>query len=568
MTAVSALQNSRQWARIACLLHLISLCLVMLLGFSATAQSQNDRFAPQDVVEIRIRGWGAFRLSDVFTIGSSGTLDLPIIGSVPAAGLHPHELASLIGDRLQAISGLKQRPVTTVQRKPSAVAPDRAKVTTGSSALQTTVDRSRTAGIGAAEGLETKQPEHKEVALLLDLSVALAAANEARGQALTARQAAEAANRDRHALASERQRVVALNTELAAALASLEALKARTAQAAKATTVRPTKLVAQSRVLERRQRARAVLAQSLVAARKAITELKSALQSAKHQGDEAIRREQSVRNQIDAIERTKVDARTQAQAHANALAQQERTLDQRRKEAEGLVRELALVRREVQELKAKAVRDGHAYASLTEARRERDEARGTVERFKRDLTAAHRTINDLQVKANGAAATQQGAVQARQIAEANEKRAGQTLATERERAHVLARALDHARLERDTTAREFSRVSAAQREALQKERDKNLGLTRDLIAAGKTIDSLKARIEHRGSRLEQTPKTRTAKRASRTATAVAKTVARPRGASQSRETRKLEVHTQRPVRLTTIALPDALLPTRSRAIGR
>ncbi len=56
-------------------------------------------------------------LTDAFTIGSAGSLELPIIAHVPAAGLRADELAKLITDRLQARSGLTERPVTTVQLK-------------------------------------------------------------------------------------------------------------------------------------------------------------------------------------------------------------------------------------------------------------------------------------------------------------------------------------------------------------------------------------------------------------------------------------------------------------------
>jgi hypothetical protein len=57
---------------------------------------------------------------NTFAVGATGTLDLPIIGEVPAAGLRARELEQLITDRLQARSGFHKRPLTTltkVQRK-------------------------------------------------------------------------------------------------------------------------------------------------------------------------------------------------------------------------------------------------------------------------------------------------------------------------------------------------------------------------------------------------------------------------------------------------------------------
>ena len=65
-------------------------------------------------------------LNDDFTIAHSGALELPFIGSITAAGMSPEALAKQITDRLQARSGLKERPITSVQlsrkQKPAAQA--------------------------------------------------------------------------------------------------------------------------------------------------------------------------------------------------------------------------------------------------------------------------------------------------------------------------------------------------------------------------------------------------------------------------------------------------------------
>ncbi|MDX8501608.1 polysaccharide biosynthesis/export family protein [Mesorhizobium sp. VK4C] len=105
-------------------LCLISLCLVLLLGLPARSQSVEDRLSPGDHIELHVWHWTALRggvleglqLNRNFSIDSTGKVDLPNIGSIGAAGLRTDELAKLITDRLQARSGLPERPETTVQR--------------------------------------------------------------------------------------------------------------------------------------------------------------------------------------------------------------------------------------------------------------------------------------------------------------------------------------------------------------------------------------------------------------------------------------------------------------------
>ncbi|RUT99979.1 hypothetical protein EOD23_24160, partial [Mesorhizobium sp. USDA-HM6] len=110
------------WSPTLCL---ISLCLVLLLGLPAWSQSTvDDRLGPGDSIELHVWHWTALRggileglqLNRNFSIDPTGKVDLPNIGSVDAAGLRPDELAKLIADRLQARSGLPERPETTVER--------------------------------------------------------------------------------------------------------------------------------------------------------------------------------------------------------------------------------------------------------------------------------------------------------------------------------------------------------------------------------------------------------------------------------------------------------------------
>nr|WP_244427856.1 polysaccharide biosynthesis/export family protein [Sinorhizobium fredii] len=111
----------------------------MLLGSPAkSGPPADDRLAPQDTVGISVSGWhtllggvvDAALLNDTFTIGTGGTLELPEIGRLPAAGLRESELAKPIADRLQARSGSNQGPATTVQRRTPAPRVPSSRVTT------------------------------------------------------------------------------------------------------------------------------------------------------------------------------------------------------------------------------------------------------------------------------------------------------------------------------------------------------------------------------------------------------------------------------------------------------
>ena len=80
------------------------------------------KIAPNDTVELSVTGWAALKggvaeatlLNDSFTVGRTGTLKLPFIGTLLAAGLTPAELERRIADRLQERSGLKERAGTRV----------------------------------------------------------------------------------------------------------------------------------------------------------------------------------------------------------------------------------------------------------------------------------------------------------------------------------------------------------------------------------------------------------------------------------------------------------------------
>ena len=237
---------------------------------------------------------------------------------------------------------------------------------------------------------------------------------------------------------------------------------------------------------------------------------------------------------------------------SDATAGQELALMQR--VAEGLARDLVLAQRTFERGRADAVaaRDA-AKASLVGTRQMLEEERQKVERLERDLAEALRSIEALEANARLAAITQTGAMRSRQLAEAGARLAGEALARERERAGSLATDLETARRERDAAKEELTRISEALEKAWEQEHEKAVDLARDLVAARKEIDALKGQIERRTSRVENAAKARPTDHASAPAEQ-RKSARRQKVGAQMRKPRAL--------RLTTIVLPDELLPTR------
>ena len=246
-------------------------------------------------------------------------------------------------------------------------------------------------------------------------------------------------------------------------------------------------------------------------------------------------------------------------------------LARERERAGSLATDLETARRErdavkleltqISEAREKAWKQEHEKAvdlarDLVAARKEIDASRvenAKVERLERDLAEALRSIEALEAKAKTTAITQTGAMRSRQLAEADARLAGEALARERERAGSLATDLETARRERDAVKLELTRFSEALEEAWKHEHEKAVDLARDLVAARKEIDALKGQIERRTSRVEDAAKARPTDHASVPAEQ-RKSARRQKVAAQMRKPRA--------VRLTTIVLPDELLPTR------
>ncbi|WP_292527722.1 polysaccharide biosynthesis/export family protein [Mesorhizobium sp.] len=558
------------------MLCLVSFCIILLLGSAAHGRPQaDDRLAPRDTIELHVWQWTALRdgvlealqLNHSFTIDSTGTLDLPLIGSIAAAGLREEELAELISDRLQARSGRQERADITVkliQSSPSdltasvevkqeapeppadaardgssAVASQRTSVENGQAVAQPGVRSSHTPRQPAVE-----QQQALQGALLNELSAARMEIASARAEARAARQTARNdAARHNQNLATARKRADALVRELDAVRTD-----------------------------------RGTLEQKLFAALREVDALKKSVQSARGdpaRADHDGRDLAAARAELTVMQRGARDASAQARAVADTMAEQGQALKQQRRRAEELALDLEVARREVEDLKAKAVfadlekaamlaARRSMEASVAEAQRTLDEERHKAERFERELAAARQTIDALKTSADLAAVARTNAIRDRQAAEAALKRAGDALELERERAGSAANDRDRARRERDAAKQEASRVSMELSAALEQERNKAIGLARDLSAARKAIDVEKARDERRSERINRVPKARAV------ATSRADVSARSRPARQSGLRENHKVKAKRPSRavvVATITLPDALLPTRPSKLG-
>jgi hypothetical protein len=575
------------------LLGLIPFCLAMLLGSPALGQSETGhRLAAQDAVEISVSGWSTLRggaaeglaLSDTFTIGKNGMLDLPIIGPVPAAGLHANELAKLITDRLQTRSGFQERPITIVQRKESTIASDRAKVEERRFAAQAKGSGSRELPEPVATKKQItheRERQSRTDALLRQLSTARTELETVRGELRAARRTAQNdAVRNGQSLAEEHQRATVLTGELSVARADLQVVKAQMARrsnAASRATQAAEGRANQQHELAARERAKAIaLEQDLLEARHEIDALKRDLQTA-NDGHEEVRRGElaAAQEELHAMRNAARDASAQARAIADMAAERGKALEKQLKGAERLARDLTLARREVEQLKAKAVLADRemgteraarrvAEASLADARRAIDQERHKVELLERDVAAAGQSVDTTEASANLAMAAQAAALQGRWVAEDAAKQAHEQRALERERADSAARELEVVRQERDAAKKELTRVMAA----LERESDQALGLARDLTTARGEIDLLKARSGRRIARTENVPKARATDRTIRRSHPPVRAKAGLARESGLPQIRKIGRQPTRYVRLSTIVLPDALLPTRPPIRGR
>ncbi|MEI9417399.1 hypothetical protein [Mesorhizobium sp. Cs1321R2N1] len=265
----------------------------------------------------------------------------------------------------------------------------------------------------------------------------------------------------------------------------------------------------------------------------------------------------AARQELAATRRVTENASAPWRAVADPMNQPQPVLEAQRQKAEGLARDLAQARLNAE---AVAARDT-AERSLAEARQTIEGERRKIGLLERDIAGARQSIEALEASTKLAATTRAGAIQGSQLAEVAARQAGEALAQERERANALASDLATARRERDAAKEELARISTAFNEAADQERKKTIDLTRDLASARKDLNAFKRWVERCTSHIENAAKAPPTDRASAHA---------PRRRSLNRgqqEVGNAEVPKSRVVRLTTITLPDALLPTRPPAEG-
>ena len=453
-------------------------CFVMLIGSPARGQSETeDRLAPQDTVEVLVSNWGALRdgasealaLSDSFTIGSDGLLNLPIIGHISAAGQSTSQLAELINDRLQARSGLNERAVTLVERKQTALASDGVRVEGPPAVVQQSANTrtpTEPAVTTRRQTLEREQPTTE--ALQGDPSEAQVEVEVARGE---------------QRLAGDRQLVTRLTHELSAARGVITNMTAQMAQrASEASRARQAAevLANEQRKLAKSERAKGVaLDQELLAARREIDALKRDAQRIAAEREKALHDFTTVERELDAMRLVTRDGSAQARAGletARAQAVQEASDASRARQAAEV---LANEQREL--AKSERAKGQALEHDLLAARRE-------IEALKRGATAAEREARrawvavraDLAIARTQAAQGASETSRARQAAEvlANEQR--ELAKSERAKGAALEHDLLAARREVEALKRDAQRTAAEREEA-----------QRNLVAVQRELDAMR-----------------------------------------------------------------------------
>ncbi|WP_312796327.1 polysaccharide biosynthesis/export family protein [Tianweitania sp.] len=90
---------------------------------SAPALADGYRLGPQDKLRIRVLEWIAAKgtyqtweaLDGDYTVSEAGTISMPLLGAVPAAGKSAEELGSEVGLLMQKTTGLQTAPVASVE---------------------------------------------------------------------------------------------------------------------------------------------------------------------------------------------------------------------------------------------------------------------------------------------------------------------------------------------------------------------------------------------------------------------------------------------------------------------
>ncbi|TGQ65554.1 MAG: sugar ABC transporter substrate-binding protein [Mesorhizobium sp.] len=107
--------RSRSW--------LVTTCLAVSLALPRLAAADEYHLGSQDKLTVRIAEWqtveGTFRdwsaVNGEYTVGPAGTLSVPFVGELPAAGKTTAEVAAAIGEALQHKLALSDKPEASVE---------------------------------------------------------------------------------------------------------------------------------------------------------------------------------------------------------------------------------------------------------------------------------------------------------------------------------------------------------------------------------------------------------------------------------------------------------------------
>lgn len=101
----------------------VATCLALLATSFANAHADDYRLDVMDKLRVRVAEWrtaeGAVRdwatVSGDYTVGASGAVSLPFLGELEATGKTTAEVADEIGNRMQQLFGLRDRPSASVE---------------------------------------------------------------------------------------------------------------------------------------------------------------------------------------------------------------------------------------------------------------------------------------------------------------------------------------------------------------------------------------------------------------------------------------------------------------------
>jgi polysaccharide export outer membrane protein/exopolysaccharide production protein ExoF len=110
-------------ARPATRWHCGLLAILLLASVDGVAAAGEYVLGPQDTVRVLVYEWRASKdeifewtaLNDEFTVSAAGTISLPLVGEIPAAGSTTGEVERKITEQLQKGLGLGRRPATAVE---------------------------------------------------------------------------------------------------------------------------------------------------------------------------------------------------------------------------------------------------------------------------------------------------------------------------------------------------------------------------------------------------------------------------------------------------------------------